>query len=1015
MKNALFLLFFALLPALACSQSTSPFPNNFNKARLGYATSGAGLVHTTDSLPDYTPVDRNAPVLHMDSTAGILYFWKGGVWNATAGADGNGMFSVGNNGDTVRINIAVVPNGPGFALRDVTSDVVFAINDNSVTATAGDASMQAVKSLGYLLLQGDSLVIQINGSTGTSGQVIVASGDGGAFWGAPPGGGIDSTQANNGLAMSGDTVQLGNTLTKNTEVDIDGKTLRFRDAAGYPDLFLNSTYGILSSDANTYLDIGSVAGRARIVAATTAQLTSAGNTDVSATDTVTVVGQRIRLNAADTRIQQVPNSNTLNRLMAIDSLTGRLYYVDKSSIAGGGGGSGTVTSITAGVGLNGGTITTTGTIDADTSGMLVTKSFLSNQGYTTNTGTVTGTGTTGTIPVWSSSSALGDSPLTVSSGSVIAGGTGFFRFPVGTTAQRPGTPTTGDARYSSTNGTLEYYGASAWEVPVKSAGSTGLGTNTRIAFSDAAGRLTESANLTWDGFKLNFQHGLTSTNLFVRGGNNTVTGANNISVGTDALLLVTSGSANVALGPTAAKSLTTGANNFALGSGALRLNQTGSNNVAVGVDALYGVASNSHNNNVGIGFSAGYGITTGNENTFIGVASGYANTTGPRNTYISYRAGRFSTTGGYNIAIGFQCFGYGTGATFAGADNNTIIGYEAGYSLGASDDGNVMIGNNAGYSETGSNTLYIENSNTTTPLIGGDFAANTVGINTAIGSIARTLHVAGEARITDLTTDTPTRIVGADADGDLGAITVGSGLSLTSGTLSATGGAGTVTSVGITAPAAGITVSGSPVTSSGSMTLALADDLAAIEGLSANGIATRTASNTWAARTIVAGAGMAVTNGDGVAGNPSLSLEFSEGYLSVAGGGTTVTAATPERIDADSPGTATSSILGTEFSVSGSTIDWTGADDSMMKISGTVSFSISDNTDMKVSIYKEGVELAVTEVRVTMVAGDYHTVHLPEIHTAADDNDTFAVYVEPISGTTTTTVHKSHISIKKLY
>jgi hypothetical protein len=191
-----------------------------------------------------------------------------------------------------------------------------------------------------------------------------------------------------------------------------------------------------------------------------------------------------------------------------------------------------------------------------------------------------------------------------------------------------------------------------------------------------------------------------------------------------------------------------------------------------------------------------------------------------------------------------------------------------------------------------------------------------------------------------------------------------------------------------------------------------------LSGLSdpgSNGMLARTAANTTTARTIVAGAGMAVTNGDGVAGNPSLSLEFSEGYLSVAGGGTTVTAATPERIDADSPGTATSSILGTEFSVSGSTIDWTGADDSMMKISGTVSFSISDNTDMKVSIYKEGVELAVTEVRVTMVAGDYHTVHLPEIHTAADDNDTFAVYVEPISGTTTTTVHKSHISIKKLY
>lgn len=49
---------------------------------------------------------------------------------------------------------------------------------------------------------------------------------------------------------------------------------------------------------------------------------------------------------------------------------------------------------------------------------------------------------------------------------------------------------------------------------------------------------------------------------------------------------------------------------------------------------------------------------------------------------------------------------------------------------------------------------------------------------------ARTLHVEGEARVSDLTTDTPTRLVGADADGDLGQVTVGSGLSLSGGTLS---------------------------------------------------------------------------------------------------------------------------------------------------------------------------------------------------------------------------------------
>jgi hypothetical protein len=56
-----------------------------------------------------------------------------------------------------------------------------------------------------------------------------------------------------------------------------------------------------------------------------------------------------------------------------------------------------------------------------------------------------------------------------------------------------------------------------------------------------------------------------------------------------------------------------------------------------------------------------------------------------------------------------------------------------------------------------------------------------VGVGTS--SPNRTLQVTGEARITDLTTDTPTRIVGADADGDLGEITLGSGLSITSGVL----------------------------------------------------------------------------------------------------------------------------------------------------------------------------------------------------------------------------------------
>ena len=69
------------------------------------------------------------------------------------------------------------------------------------------------------------------------------------------------------------------------------------------------------------------------------------------------------------------------------------------------------------------------------------------------------------------------------------------------------------------------------------------------------------------------------------------------------------------------------------------------------------------------------------------------------------------------------------------------------------------------------------------------------------------------------------------------------------GTWGSPAGSGTVTSVDITAPAAGITASGGPVTSSGSITLALANDLSALEGLSGTGYGKRTGSDAWALQT----------------------------------------------------------------------------------------------------------------------------------------------------------------------
>lgn len=76
----------------------------------------------------------------------------------------------------------------------------------------------------------------------------------------------------------------------------------------------------------------------------------------------------------------------------------------------------------------------------------------------------------------------------------------------------------------------------------------------------------------------------------------------------------------------------------------------------------------------------------------------------------------------------------------------------------------------------------------------------------------------------------------------------------------------------LTAPAAGISVSnGNGV--SGNPTLALANDLSALEGLSSTGIAVRSTTDTWVQRSIAGTANeITLTNGDGVSGNPTASL-----------------------------------------------------------------------------------------------------------------------------------------------
>jgi len=734
---------------------------------------------------------------------------------------------------------------------------------------------------------------------------------------------IDSTLANNGLALSGDTVQLGGTLTKNTEVDINGKTLRFRDAAGYPDLFMNGTYGLLGSDANTYLDVGSTSGRVRIVGASDAEVSSAGDALVSATDTVVVTGQRIRLNAADTRIQQVSKSNTLNRVMMIDSTTEQIYYRDVSSIAGGGGGSGTVTSITAGVGLTGGTITTSGTIAADTSGMLVSKSFLTNQGYTTNTGTVTGTGTTGTMPVWSSSTALGDSPLTVASGNVSVTGTGAFRLGNWTTAGRPGTPTSGMTGYNTTLGNYDFYGASAWKNFLESGTGNGLGTAGRFFYADANGRAVVADTLYWD-----------STNR-------------RLGIGT----LTPNAKLNI-IAPT----------NTEDGNRVLSLNRPNAGEIAFITDQ----ARFSTGNGQGFYPSTSTGAISRATNMFF---IGNPSTTTDVAAFSSIPVVLL----GRPIATNTN--------TQTSASGTRMVEIIATINPSAGDATFSMLSFRPIYNQTGTasgSIIGIDYNPTVTSVLGSHYAAlfrsGSVGIGTATPS--RTFHNAGETRLADLTTDTPTRIVGADADGDLGAIKLGTGLSLSNDTLNVTGGAGTTNLA--------FSGSSSPVTLT---------------------------SDTGTDVVFAAGTGLALSQSGGTA---TYSRTYSLTHITISGG-STFFSTTPERPDNDTGGSVTVSTVGSDFGVSGSTLDYTGASGALLRVEGSVSFSVADDGDYYLSIFKEGTEIAATSTRISCVAGDYYTVGLPATTTTGATNDTFDVRIATGTGTSTTTMHRYGFIIERVY
>lgn len=197
-------------------------------------------------------------------------------------------------------------------------------------------------------------------------------------------------------------------------------------------------------------------------------------------------------------------------------------------------------------------------------------------------------------------------------------------------------------------------------------------------------------------------------------------GIQNTGLGLESLFNNVDGSNNTGCGFETLYSNVDGDGNTAAGWRALYLNVNSSENCAFGLESLY--ASNGGTANCSFGFQASRATTSGSGNCGFGYQSLALNQTGSSLVAVGYFALKSSVTADFSVAVGRSALESATGG------NHTAVGNQAGYSM-TSGTGGVFIGFKAGYNETASNKLYISNSDTTSPLIYGDFSTPALTFN----------------------------------------------------------------------------------------------------------------------------------------------------------------------------------------------------------------------------------------------------------------------------------------------
>jgi hypothetical protein len=509
---------------------------------------------------------------------------------------------------------------------------------------------------------------------------------------------------------------------------------------------------------------------------------------------------------------------------------------------------------------------------------------------------LTSTPTSGQLDIGTSGGTFSRTTLTAGNGVSIANGNGSITISAsgsGGTVTNVNALTLGtsgtDVNSSVANGTSTP--TITLNIPDASASARGLvttGSQTIAGAKTFSGLATFNTDISVNGLKI----GKGNSNT----GENTALGVNTLSLNT--------GNFNTAIGFESLKSNTSSGYNTGFGSRSITNNTTGVENTGIGFQSLY--TNSTGNSNTALGVNSMSLNTTGSYNVGLGGTSLYQNTTGSFNTAIGRTALFTNTTGTYNTGIGIGAdvlSGNLTNATSIGAGavvtaSNTVqvgnLSTTAVNTSGSITSGTVTYPNThnnianqvltinasgtASFNTLGAagatlanGTILVGNASNvgTAVTMTGDMTMTNAGVVSITAGAVSTAYLANAgvtyAKMQNISSGKLLGSINASTAAP-GEVAIGTGLSLSGGTLTASGSGGTVTNINaLTLGTSGTDVNSSVAnsTSSPTITLNIPDASASARGLVTTGAQTIAGSKTFSNDILIGSARFGIGGGSG--------------------------------------------------------------------------------------------------------------------------------------------------------